>query len=65
MFFFGSYEGYKSEQSLVTLFNVPNDALRNGDFSGALNANGTQQIIYDPLDRECRMAAGACRSRAT
>jgi hypothetical protein len=49
LFFFGSYEGYKSEQSLFTFFNVPNAALRAGDFSGAVNANGSTQIIYDPL----------------
>lgn len=48
LFFFGSYEGYKSEQSLFTFFSVPNEALRNGDFSGALNSNGSTQIIYDP-----------------
>jgi len=49
LFYFGSYEGYRSEQSLFTFFGVPTAAMRNGDFSGALNANGTQQIIYDPL----------------
>jgi hypothetical protein len=49
MFFFGSFEGYKSSQSLFTFHSVPNAALRNGDFSGALNTNGSQQVIYDPL----------------
>jgi hypothetical protein len=49
LFFFGSYEGYKSEQSLFTFFNVPDAALRNGDFSNARNADGSLQIIYDPL----------------
>jgi hypothetical protein len=48
LFFFGSYEGYKSEQSLFTFFNVPNAALRNGDFSNARNADGSLQVIYDP-----------------
>lgn len=48
LFFFGSYEGYKSEQSLFTFHSVPSTALRAGDFSGALNTNGTQQVIYDP-----------------
>jgi hypothetical protein len=49
LFFFGSYEGYKSSQSLFQAFNVPNAALRDGDFSNALNTNGTVQTIYDPL----------------
>ena len=48
LFFFGSYEGYKSEQSLFQFFNVPNAALRNGDFSNARNADGSLQVIYDP-----------------
>ena len=49
LFFFGSFEGYKQTQNLFQFFNVPTQALRNGDFSHALNANGTQQVIYDPL----------------
>jgi hypothetical protein len=48
LFYFGSYEGYRSEQSLFTFFSVPDAALRSGDFSRALNANGSQQVIYDP-----------------
>ncbi len=43
LFFFGSYARFKREFSLFTLFNVPDAALRAGDFSG------TSQIIYDPL----------------
>src|SRR5262249_2461590 len=48
LFFFGSYEGYKSTQSLFTFFNVPDAALRGGDFSNARNSDGSLQIIYDP-----------------
>jgi hypothetical protein len=48
LFYFGSYEGYRSNQSLFTFFNVPDEALRNGDFTRALNANGSMQTIYDP-----------------
>jgi hypothetical protein len=48
VFFFGSYEGYKQTRSLFAFFNVPDAALRNGDFSNARNANGSLQIIYDP-----------------
>jgi Carboxypeptidase regulatory-like domain/TonB dependent receptor-like, beta-barrel len=47
-FFFGSFEGFHRNQSLFTLFNVPDAKLRAGDFSGALNADGTLQQIYDP-----------------
>ena len=49
LFFFGSMEGYKAEQTFKQFFSVPNAALRAGDFSNALNANGTLQVIYDPL----------------
>ena len=59
LFFFGSYEGYIGRQNLFTFFNVPNAALRNGDFSGALNANGTLQRIYDPFTGD--MATGTGR----
>jgi Carboxypeptidase regulatory-like domain/TonB dependent receptor-like, beta-barrel len=48
VFFFGSFEGFRRSQSLFTFFNVPNAALRAGDFSGAVNTNGTVQQIYDP-----------------
>jgi hypothetical protein len=48
VFFFGSMEGYKRKQSLFTFFTVPDAALRAGDFSKALNTNGTLQNIYNP-----------------
>jgi hypothetical protein len=48
LFFFGSYEGYFSNTSQYVFRSVPDTALRNGDFSGALNANGTLQLIFDP-----------------
>jgi hypothetical protein len=48
VFFFTSFEGFRRDQSLVTLFSVPDARLRAGDFSQALNANGTLQQIYDP-----------------
>jgi hypothetical protein len=48
VFFFASFEGYKRSNSLTTFFTVPTEALRNGDFSTALNNNGAPQIIYDP-----------------
>jgi hypothetical protein len=49
VFFFGSFEGFRRTQSLFTFFTVPNAALRAGDFSGAVNTNGTIQQIYDPI----------------
>ena len=50
MFFFGSFEGYKRTQSLFTEFSVPSEALRRGDFSGAVVSatNSAQQTIYNP-----------------
>jgi hypothetical protein len=45
LFFFSSYEGYFSDTSQYTFYSVPNAALRGGDFSSALNANGTLQNI--------------------
>ena len=59
LFFFGSYEGYIGRQNLFAFFNVPNAALRNGDFSNALNTNGTVQRIYDPFTGD--MATGTGR----
>ena len=49
LFFFGSFEGYKQTSNVNQFFSVPNEALRNGDFSQAFNTNGTLQVIYDPL----------------
>jgi len=49
LFFFGSFEGYKRTQSIFTFFNVPDPALRAGDFSKALNPNGSLQVIYNPF----------------
>jgi hypothetical protein len=49
LFFFGSYEGYFSKRSQFTFYSVPDATLRNGDFSRALNANGSLQQIFDPL----------------
>jgi Carboxypeptidase regulatory-like domain/TonB dependent receptor len=49
LFFFGSYEGYKQSSTVNQFFNVPDGALKNGNFGGAVNPDGTVQIIYDPL----------------
>jgi hypothetical protein len=58
VFFFGSYEGYIGRQELFTFFNVPSAAIRNGDFSNALNANGTLQRIYDPFSGDQSTGTG-------
>ena len=58
LFFFGSYEGYLSRQEQFAFFSVPNAAMRNGDFSNALNANGTLQRIYDPLTGDLATGTG-------
>ena len=52
VFFFGSLEGFRRDQSLFTLFTVPDARLRAGDFSQALNSNGSLQQIYDPDHRD-------------
>jgi hypothetical protein len=48
LFFFGSFEGQYQRTDNIGFWSVPTDALRNGDFSQAFNANGTLQVIYDP-----------------
>lgn len=58
LFFFGSYEGYISRLSQFAFFNVPDAALRNGDFNNALNTNGTLQRIYDPFTGDMETGTG-------
>jgi outer membrane receptor protein involved in Fe transport len=64
VFFFGSYEGYLSRLEQYAFFSVPDAALRNGDFSSALNADGSLQRIYDPLSANL-LAATAGRAQFT
>src|SRR5436189_2633253 len=45
---FRSFEGYRQDLRRFNFFNVPDAALRGGDFSNARNANGSLQTIYDP-----------------
>ena len=49
LFFFGGWEGQYQRTPQQFFFNVPPAALRSGDFSQAFNADGTLQVIYDPL----------------
>lgn len=48
LFFFGAFEGYYTDRTEAAFFSVPDDKLRNGDFSSAFNANGSLQVIFDP-----------------
>ncbi len=50
LFFFGGYEGLRQPTTQDSgLLSVPTRAERNGDFSGALNADGTPNLIYNPF----------------
>lgn len=50
LFFFGGYEGLRQPNTQSTgLITVPTQAERNGDFSAALNADGTPDLIYNPF----------------
>lgn len=47
-FFFFAYERYSLRSGSYLLGTVPTLAMRQGDFSGAVNSNGQLQTIYDP-----------------
>ncbi len=50
LFFFGGYEGLRQPNTQSTgLITVPTKAERAGDFSQALNADGTPDLIYNPF----------------
>lgn len=49
LFFFGGYEGLRQPNTQTTLTTVPTQAERTGDFSQALNADGTPDLIYNPF----------------
>ena len=65
LFFFGSFEGYKRSQSLFTFFSVPDAALRAGDFSKALNTNGSLQTDLQPVHRRRQRYRARSSSRTT
>jgi hypothetical protein len=58
LFFFSSYEGYFSDLNQHVFYSVPTAAMRAGDLSGALNANGTLQGIYDPMTGDLATGTG-------
>jgi hypothetical protein len=49
LFYFAAFEGQYRHTEGETFYTVPTERMRRGDFSAALNANGSLQVIYDPL----------------
>ncbi len=49
LFFFGGYEGLRQPNTQSTLITVPTQAERAGNFSSALNSDGTPDLIYSPF----------------
>ena len=49
LFYFGAFEGQYRDTSGETIYDVPTEKMRRGDFSDARNASGSLQLIYDPL----------------
>lgn len=47
-FWFTSYEGLRRRESNTRGFRVPTMAMRQGDFSGLVDAQGRQYAVYDP-----------------
>ena len=63
-FFFASFDGFRLREGLPLLFTVPTEAMRSGDFSGLVDANGNQIPIYDPAST-CGVAGNpACAPNA-
>lgn len=48
-FFFFSREGREVVQGVTREFRVPTAAMRDGDFSGLIDAQGRPLLLYDPL----------------
>ena len=63
LFAFGSYEGYFSRVQAQQFYTVPDERLRNGDFSQALNGSGSLQRIFDPFTPGANTAAGTGRQQ--
>jgi hypothetical protein len=49
LFFFGAFEGQYRNTEGENIYTVPTAKMRAGDFTEALNTNGSLQLIYDPL----------------
>jgi hypothetical protein len=48
LFFFGAFEGQYRNTEGESIYTVPTAKMRAGDFSEAINTNGSLQLIYDP-----------------
>ena len=65
MFFFASWEGFRSRQGANYLATVPLPEMYTGDFSGYRNASNAVIPIYDPLT-QCGTGTNApCASGQT
>jgi carboxypeptidase family protein len=49
LFYFAAFEGQYRNTAGETIYDVPTEKMRRGDFSEAFNNNGSLQLIYDPL----------------
>lgn len=48
-FWFVNWEAERLAQFTTSMYNVPTEAMRNGDFSGLVDTQGRLYTIYDPL----------------
>ena len=48
-FFFFAYEAVRSLSYATNSYNVPTEAMRNGDFTGLIDSAGRRITLYDPL----------------
>lgn len=48
VFYFGAFEGQYRNTAGETIYNVPTEKMRRGDFSEAFNTSGSLQLIFDP-----------------
>jgi hypothetical protein len=49
VFYFAAFEGQYRHTNGESIYTVPTEKMRRGDFSEAFNGNGSLQRIYDPL----------------
>ncbi len=56
-FWFFNFEGRQERSASTSSFNVPTAAMRNGDFSGAVDALGRRLTVYDPWTTDSRTRA--------
>ena len=49
LFYFGAFEGQYRRTEGETIYTVPTEKMRRGDFSEAFNTSGSLQLIYNPF----------------